>query len=121
MGKAMVPFFSSGTGDYTAFVGADLEAKPGVVTVTVKGTTTTGLQRDSQMTLLIKPKPFKKGIVFGWRRIRPVEPGSTGKDSEGPRRIFPRVHDFRARPSVGRALFCFPFPAKLARLLAIVA
>ena len=60
MGKAMVPFFSSGTGDYTAFVGADLEAKPGLVTVTVKGTTTTGLQRDSQMTLLIKPKPFKK-------------------------------------------------------------
>jgi murein DD-endopeptidase MepM/ murein hydrolase activator NlpD len=60
MGKAMVPFFSSGSGDYTAFVGADLEAKPGAITVSVKGTTTTGLQRDSQITLLVKPKSFKK-------------------------------------------------------------
>jgi hypothetical protein len=60
MGKATTPFFSSGSGHYTAFVGADLEAKPSLVTVTVKGTTTTGVKRDSQMTLLIKPKSFKK-------------------------------------------------------------
>jgi len=60
MGKAVVPFFSNGTGDYTAFVGADLEARPGFVTVTVKGMTTTGIQRDSQISLLIKPKAFKK-------------------------------------------------------------
>jgi len=59
MGKAMVPFFSNGSGDYTAFVGADLEAKPGLVTVIVKGTTTTGI-RDSQISLLIKPKAFKR-------------------------------------------------------------
>jgi len=38
----------------------DLEAKPGLVTVIVKGTTTTGIQRDSQLSLLIKPKAFKK-------------------------------------------------------------
>ncbi|HVH91103.1 MAG TPA: hypothetical protein VM783_06945, partial [Candidatus Acidoferrum sp.] len=38
MGKAMVPFFSSGSGHYTAFVGADLEAKPGLATVMIKGT-----------------------------------------------------------------------------------
>jgi len=60
MGKAMVPFFSNGSGDYTTFVGADLEAKPGLVTVIVKGITTTGIQRDSQLSLLIKPKAFKK-------------------------------------------------------------
>ena len=60
MGKATIPFFSSGSGYYTAFVGADLEAKPGLVTVIVKGTTTTGIQRDSQIWLMIKPKSFKK-------------------------------------------------------------
>ena len=60
MGKATIPFYSSGSGYYTALVGADLEAKPGLVTVFVKGTTTTGIQRDSRMTLLIKPKAFKK-------------------------------------------------------------
>jgi hypothetical protein len=60
MGKATIPFLSSGSGHYTAFVGADLEAKPSLVTVTVKGTTTTGVKRDSQMTLLIKAKSFKK-------------------------------------------------------------
>jgi murein DD-endopeptidase MepM/ murein hydrolase activator NlpD len=60
MGKAMVPFFSNGSGNYTAFVGADLEAKPGLVTLTVKGTTTAGIHRDSQISLLIKPKAFKK-------------------------------------------------------------
>jgi Peptidase family M23 len=60
MGKATIPFFSSGSGHYTAVVGADLEAKPGLATVMIKGTTTTGIHRDSQMTLLIKPKSFKK-------------------------------------------------------------
>ena len=60
MGKAMVPFFPNGSGDYTAFAGVDLEAKPGLVAVIVKGTTTTGIQRDSQISLLIKPKAFKR-------------------------------------------------------------
>jgi len=60
MGKATIPFFSSGSGYYTAFVGADLEAKPGPVTVMVKGTTLTGAQRDSQISLRIKPKSFKQ-------------------------------------------------------------
>ena len=89
MGKATIPFFSSGSGDYTAFVGADLEAKPGLVTVMAKGTTTTGVQRDSQMTLLIKPKPFKKESFSVGCRIRPAEPRSTGKNSEGPKANFP--------------------------------
>jgi murein DD-endopeptidase MepM/ murein hydrolase activator NlpD len=60
MGKATIPFFSSGSGYYTALVGVDLEAKPGLVTVMVKGTTLTGAQRDSQISLRIKPKSFKK-------------------------------------------------------------
>jgi murein DD-endopeptidase MepM/ murein hydrolase activator NlpD len=60
MGKATIPFFSSGSGHYAALVGADLEAKPGLVTVSVKSTTSTGTQRDSQTTLRIKPKSFKK-------------------------------------------------------------
>ena len=60
MGKAMVPFFPNGSGGYTAFAGVDLEAKPGLVAVIVKGTTTTGIQRDSQISLLIKPKAFKR-------------------------------------------------------------
>jgi murein DD-endopeptidase MepM/ murein hydrolase activator NlpD len=60
MGKATIPFYSTGSGYYTALVGADLEAKPGLATVFVKGTTSTGVPRDSQMTLLIKPKSFKK-------------------------------------------------------------
>src|SRR5262245_9024321 len=60
MGKAMVPFFSSGSADYTAFSGADMEAKPGLDTVIVKRITTTGIQRNSQISLLIKPKAFKK-------------------------------------------------------------
>jgi murein DD-endopeptidase MepM/ murein hydrolase activator NlpD len=60
MGKTTIPFFSNGSGFYTALVGADLEAKPGLVTVMVKGTTSTGTQRDSQISVRIKPKSFKK-------------------------------------------------------------
>ncbi len=60
MGKATIPFFASGSGYYTALVGADLEAKPGLITVMVKGTTLTGAQRGSQISLRIKPKSFKQ-------------------------------------------------------------
>jgi len=60
MGKATIPFFASGSGYYKALVGADLEAKPGLVTVMVKGATLTGTARDSQISLRIKPKSFKK-------------------------------------------------------------
>lgn len=60
MGKATVPFYWSPGGSYTALVGADLEAKPGMMTLTVKGTTTTGTEHNSQVTLRIKPKSFKK-------------------------------------------------------------
>jgi murein DD-endopeptidase MepM/ murein hydrolase activator NlpD len=60
MGKATVPFYPSPSGAYTALVGADLDAKPGVITLTIKGTTTTGTEHNSQVTLRIKPKSFKK-------------------------------------------------------------
>jgi murein DD-endopeptidase MepM/ murein hydrolase activator NlpD len=60
LGKATVPFYLRPSGYYTALVGADLEAKPGVMTLNVKGTTTTGTEHDSQVTLRIKPKSFKK-------------------------------------------------------------
>jgi murein DD-endopeptidase MepM/ murein hydrolase activator NlpD len=60
MGKATIPFFWSGSGHYAALVGADLEAKPGSVTVSVKSTTSTGTQRDNPITLRIKSKSFKK-------------------------------------------------------------
>lgn len=60
MGKATVPFYLRPGGYYTALVGADLEAKPGLVNLTVKGTTSTGTERNSQVTLHIKPKSFKR-------------------------------------------------------------
>ena len=60
MGKTMIPFFSNESGFYTALVGADIEAKPGLVTVMVKCATLTGTQRDSQISMRIKPKSFKK-------------------------------------------------------------
>ena len=60
MGKTTIPFFSNGSGFYTALVGADIEATPGLVAVMVKCTTSTGTQRDSQISLRIKPKSFKK-------------------------------------------------------------
>jgi murein DD-endopeptidase MepM/ murein hydrolase activator NlpD len=60
MGKATVPFYLRPSGYYTALVGADLEAKPGSVNLTVKATTSTGTERDSQVTLHIKPKSFKR-------------------------------------------------------------
>jgi murein DD-endopeptidase MepM/ murein hydrolase activator NlpD len=60
MGKATVPFYRHASGSYTALVGADLDAKPGVMILTIKGTTTTGTEHNSQVTLRIKPKSFKK-------------------------------------------------------------
>jgi murein DD-endopeptidase MepM/ murein hydrolase activator NlpD len=60
MGQATIPFYPDGKGDYTALVGVDLEAKPGLAAIAIKGITPTGTEYTSQMTLLIKPKAFKK-------------------------------------------------------------
>ena len=60
MGKAKIPFLASGNDSYTALVGADLEAKPGPVTMVVKATTLSGARHDSQIFLRIKAKSFKQ-------------------------------------------------------------
>jgi murein DD-endopeptidase MepM/ murein hydrolase activator NlpD len=60
MGKTTVPFYLRPSGYYTGLIGADLEAKPGVVTLTLKKTSVSGAERDSQVALHIKPKSFKK-------------------------------------------------------------
>lgn len=60
MGKATIPFFASGNDSYTALVGADLEAKPGLVTMVVQGTTLDGARRDRQIQLRVRAKSFKK-------------------------------------------------------------
>lgn len=60
MGNTTIPFFPSANGSYTAVVGADLEAKPGLVTIVVKGTTLNGGQRDRQISLRVRAKSFKK-------------------------------------------------------------
>jgi murein DD-endopeptidase MepM/ murein hydrolase activator NlpD len=74
MGKATVPFYRSANGYYSALVGADLEAKPGVMTLNVRGTTTTGTEHNSQVTLRIKSKSFKKeafSVASGFDQLSP--------------------------------------------------
>jgi murein DD-endopeptidase MepM/ murein hydrolase activator NlpD len=60
MGNATIPFYPSGSGYFTTLVGVDLEAKPGLVNVIVKGTTTSATLRESQVRLQIKAKSFKQ-------------------------------------------------------------
>jgi murein DD-endopeptidase MepM/ murein hydrolase activator NlpD len=60
MGKATIPFYRRADGYYTALVGTDLEAKPGLVALTLKRTTSTGTEHNSQVMLRIKAKSFKK-------------------------------------------------------------
>jgi murein DD-endopeptidase MepM/ murein hydrolase activator NlpD len=60
MGKTTIPFYASGSDYFTALLGADLEAKPGLVTILIKGTTPAGTQHDSQIALRIKAKSFKR-------------------------------------------------------------
>jgi murein DD-endopeptidase MepM/ murein hydrolase activator NlpD len=55
-----VYFYPTETGLYTALVGVDMEAKPGLTKVTVKGTTQSGTQRETQFLLMVKTKVFKK-------------------------------------------------------------
>jgi murein DD-endopeptidase MepM/ murein hydrolase activator NlpD len=59
MGKETIPFYLA-NGHYTALVGVDVEAKPGLVAVEVAGTTSSGARRDIRLGLKIKAKSFKK-------------------------------------------------------------
>lgn len=74
MGKATIPFFPSPSRYYTALVGADLEAKPGVTTVVVKATTSAGTQRENQISLRIRPKAFKKESFSVAKEFEPLSP-----------------------------------------------
>jgi murein DD-endopeptidase MepM/ murein hydrolase activator NlpD len=74
MGKTTIPFFSNVSGHYIALVGADLEAKPGVTTVSVKATTSTGRQRENQISLRIRPKAFKKESFSVAKEFEPLSP-----------------------------------------------
>jgi murein DD-endopeptidase MepM/ murein hydrolase activator NlpD len=60
LGKEFLPFYRNGAGTYAAFVGIDLEAKPGMVKVIVKGITDAGAHHETAIALKIKPKLFKK-------------------------------------------------------------
>jgi murein DD-endopeptidase MepM/ murein hydrolase activator NlpD len=60
MGNATIPVYPSGNGFFTTLIGVDLEAKPGLVNVIVKSTTSSATLRESQIRLQIKPKSFKQ-------------------------------------------------------------
>jgi len=60
MGKERIPFYPSDGGAYAALVGVDLEAKPGLATVLVTGTTASGQRRQTPIVLKIMPKEFEK-------------------------------------------------------------
>ena len=60
MGNAAIPVYPSGNGFFTTLIGVDLEAKPGLVNVIVKSTTSSATLRESQIRLQIKPKSFKQ-------------------------------------------------------------
>jgi murein DD-endopeptidase MepM/ murein hydrolase activator NlpD len=53
-----IPFHSDASGNFTALVGIDLEAKPGPAKVYLKGVTRAGTHREGQILLKIKPKAF---------------------------------------------------------------
>ena len=74
MGKTTIPFFSNTSGHYTAFVGADLEAKMGLRTVVVKATASDGMPREIQILLRIKPKAFKKESFSVAKAFEPLSP-----------------------------------------------
>lgn len=60
MGGEAIHFYASEDGTYAALVGVDLEAKPGLARVIVKGMTYGGMQRETQIILNIKAKAFQK-------------------------------------------------------------
>jgi murein DD-endopeptidase MepM/ murein hydrolase activator NlpD len=53
-----IPFYSDASGNFTALLGIDLEAKPGPANVHLKGVTRAGTHRKGQISLKIKSKAF---------------------------------------------------------------
>jgi murein DD-endopeptidase MepM/ murein hydrolase activator NlpD len=59
MGKARVHFFPAEDGNYRALIGADVEAKPGLVKVLVRAVSAEGVTSEKQIDVRIKAKAFK--------------------------------------------------------------
>jgi murein DD-endopeptidase MepM/ murein hydrolase activator NlpD len=60
MGKEPVHFFPAQNGKYSALIGADVEAKPGVVKVLVRAVTAEGVTSEKHIEFRVKAKAFKK-------------------------------------------------------------
>ena len=60
MGKEMISFYAKGRGIFTALVGVDLEAVPGLAKVAVKATDGAGTVRDTEIILNIKAGAFQR-------------------------------------------------------------
>jgi murein DD-endopeptidase MepM/ murein hydrolase activator NlpD len=63
MGKEPVYFFPEENGDFSALIGADVEAKPGLVKISLRSATASGASRERQIGVRIKAKAFKKESV----------------------------------------------------------
>lgn len=74
MGGEAIHFYPSEDGTYAALVGVDLEARPGLARVIVKGMTHGGTPRETQIVLKIKAKAFHKesfSIPAEFDQLRP--------------------------------------------------
>jgi murein DD-endopeptidase MepM/ murein hydrolase activator NlpD len=60
MGKEPVYFFPAEDRMYTALIGADVDAKPGVVKVLVRAVTAEGIASEKRIDVRVKAKAFKK-------------------------------------------------------------
>jgi len=59
MGEQTVPFHAAEGGAFTAFVGVDIEAKPGPIKIAVQELMQ-GTQRETEVTLIVREKAFPK-------------------------------------------------------------
>jgi murein DD-endopeptidase MepM/ murein hydrolase activator NlpD len=60
MGKEPVHFFPAESDQYAALIGADVEAKPGVVKVLIRAVSGEGVASERQVEVRIRAKAFKK-------------------------------------------------------------
>ena len=60
LGKNKIRFYPAEDKNYTALVGIDLETKPGLVKVVVKGATKAGIIRIIQLPIRVKTKSFQQ-------------------------------------------------------------
>jgi murein DD-endopeptidase MepM/ murein hydrolase activator NlpD len=63
MGKEPIYFFPVENGNFDALIGADVEAKPGLVKILLRGVTASGASRKRQIGVRIKAKAFKQESV----------------------------------------------------------